>query len=247
MMADHLLFSERWQEYDIADNCKCVSDMNEEAPQVTMITWFRDRIGHVYASVVHVRINACDRQEFVIGCIAMFSCILLLFANRHVPSTTRLMLNIVDVITAVAFMTDVILHMTREGVWSQPNAYLKSSWNRVAFIASLVHISCLYVIDSWLTSRKLECLVALWWPLADVIPNPTRQQVERYVFILRSARILRVIVMIDGVREILSTIRRSLSGMIHVASLFALLLLVFSIIGVMLFGGGLGSCSDSGV
>jgi hypothetical protein len=128
-------------------------------------------------------------------------------------------LDVADVVFFIIFLVELIVKVIVHGFLFTPDAYLLNGWNRLDFIVILFSIA----------DR-----------LADDLGNTGR--------ILRMGRCLRPLRMInknDGMKKIITAALESIGTNIGVMILAATMYVVFSVMGVQLFGGKFKYCSCS--
>lgn len=164
-------------------------------------------------------------EDFIYHLIAMNSILLLI----NYPTITDVYFNrtidmIVDIISA-CFIFEAILKITALGFYFGEGAYLKDSWNILDFVIVLSSV--------------------LNWVLDAV--SGVNFSFLRGFRALRALRPLRMISKDEGMKTVVNSLLRAIPNLFNVALINMLFFVVFGILGVQIFKGQLGHCSDSSI
>ncbi|GBG24665.1 Voltage-dependent L-type calcium channel subunit alpha-1S [Hondaea fermentalgiana] len=129
-------------------------------------------------------------------------------------------LYVMDIVLNVLFIIEMVLKMIALGVLFHKHSYLRSGWNVLDFGIVLVSISSL-VLGGDKAMKALKSLRSL-----------------------RALRPLRVISRSPGMRLVVNAIIAAIPAIANVSVVVLLFMLIFAIIGVQSFAGGLNSCND---
>lgn len=128
---------------------------------------------------------------------------------------------IIDVVFICIFTIELLIKITADGIIFTPNAYFRSSWNWIDFIA----------------------LASLWIEFISVLRNDGH--LSRIVRGLKALRALRLLTISETAKSNFHYTMISGFGKIMSAALISItLLLPFSIWGLNIFTGRLGTCTD---
>jgi len=127
---------------------------------------------------------------------------------------------VMDLILTVFFFAEMILKMFALGVVMHENAYLRSGWNILDFIIVIISLLSLAMGGDG-TVKALKSLRSL-----------------------RALRPLRVISRSPGMRLVVNSIIAAIPAIANVTVVVLLFMLIFAVIGVQNFSGGLNSCND---
>ena len=139
-------------------------------------------------------------------------------------STPEQPLFTIDLIVSMIFVVECIMKCIACGVYGTRLAYLKSGWNVLDFLIILISI----------TNIALSSLPAI-----------TNLGFLKTLRVLRAVRPLRAAKFFGGVKRVIETIVESLPGVGNLLLIVMLFLLIFGILGVQLFKGGLYYCQGS--
>ncbi|CAK8987174.1 L type [Durusdinium trenchii] len=128
-----------------------------------------------------------------------------------------------DLILNVFFIAEMLIKMFALGVVMHPNSYLRSGWSILDFV--IVNVSIL--------SMSLGGQGAL--------------KALRSLRSLRALRPLRVISRSPGMRLVVNSLIAAIPAIANVTVVVILFMLIFAILGVQNFAGGLNSCNDPNV
>ena len=160
-------------------------------------------------------------DAFIIFLIIFSSGCLALDAPRLDPtSPLAYWLSQLNVFFTIAFTVEATLKIIAYGFAFTPKAYLKSGWNVLDFSIVCVSLLCLF---------------------ATAVPQ------LRSLRSLRTLRVLRPLRLLSrnpGMKLIITSLFQVMPAVGNVAGVVFALQLVFAILGLQLFMGGFGSCSD---
>ena len=128
---------------------------------------------------------------------------------------------IMDTAFTSIFVLEAIMKIVSRGFYWAPRAYLRDGWDRLDFLIVLISVINL-VLSSVYGNSDLGAL--------------------KTIRVLRALRPLRVAKRLDGVKRVIETILMSLPAIGNVMMIVFLFLLIFGILGVQLFKGGLYYC-----
>ena len=133
----------------------------------------------------------------------------------------------IDLVLFGVFAAEFIIKIVDHGIyWEHPQAYFRSGWNRLDFfilVCTLMDFMVVWIGISNSTTRALGS-----------------------VRVLRVLRPLRLINKIPSLQLLLQALSASWEDVLNVLLLWAFTFLLFAILGVAIFAGGLHACSDNG-
>ena len=121
------------------------------------------------------------------------------------------------------FVLEMLLKIVAKGFLFVPDAYLRSGWNVLDFVIVLISILGL---------------------LADLVPAFGQLKSLR---ILRVLRPLRLLQRNAGMKTIIMSLIETLPSIVEVSAVVLVFHIVFSILGMMLFSGAWGACTDPSI
>jgi Ion transport protein len=162
-------------------------------------------------------------EDFIYHLIAMNSILLLInyptITDEYFNNTIDLIVNIIS----GCFIAEAVLKIIALGfVWGE-GTYLKDSWNILDFMIVL--------------SSVLNWLLSAFSTVSFSFLRGFRA--------LRALRPLRMISKDEGMKTVVNSLLKAIPSLFNVALINLLFLVVFGILGVQIFKGELGYCSDS--
>ena len=137
----------------------------------------------------------------------------------------------IDLALFVIFVLEFIFKILRHGIfWEHPEAYFRSGWNCTDFFI--------------LTCTVLDFILLQLQQMG--VMSASALSALGAVKVLRVMRPLRLINKIPSLKMLLNALWGSWEDIVNVLLLWSFVFLLFSILGVALFAGGLHSCNDSG-
>jgi hypothetical protein len=124
-------------------------------------------------------------------------------------------------ITSSVFVIEFVLAIISRGFYYGENAYLKDNWCILDFIIVI-------------------CTVVSWI-FEAVLPNAS---FVKGIRALRALRPLKVVSTNESLKIVVYSIFKAIPELASVAMIVIVFDLIFGILGVQLFKGGLGSCND---
>lgn len=159
---------------------------------------------------------------FIYTLIALNSLLLALdepqLTDPYQKATITLLLTVISII----FVGECFVKIIVLGFYCGERTYLKDSWNVLDFVI---------VLFSFLT-----------WGLEAFAGSDL--QFVRGFRALRALRPLRVVSKNEGIKTVVNALLESIPALLNVLLIVLLFLLVFGILGIQLFKGKMGSCSD---
>jgi len=154
-------------------------------------------------------------------------------ANTSTPALSMYLL-VADGIVAFCLLAEVGVRVFIQGIWKSPHAYFRSRWNVAD--AGVALLSAVAFFVSPLANRSSN----IWL---------SRGSTLRAVRVVRAARALRVLRFFRHgyLSHILDTVTAMGPGVINAATLIALFLYIFAVIGLQSFMGSLNVCNDFSV
>ena len=125
-----------------------------------------------------------------------------------------------DVVVALFFLVHLLIHAVAQGLIFTPDGYLLELWN--AFDTFLLTVDLLSLI-SW------------------------EDQIEKFVRMVLTLRILRIISRNEGMRQAASSLAATMPVIASMLTMALFIFIVFGIVGVRLYGGLFFSCNDESV
>ena len=133
-------------------------------------------------------------------------------------------LYVLDILFTSLFTVELVLKCVAFGVFAtgsrNPHAYLRSGWNLLDLFVVMISWASLFLSFANITSGGLRALRAL-----------------------RALRPLRLVNRIEGMKTVVKAMFSALPAVLNVSVVSLLFMLIFSILGVQLFGGRFGRCS----
>ena len=142
-------------------------------------------------------------------------------SDKFQESTINFLLETISIIFVVEFAVRVIVM----GFYWGERTYLRDAWNILDFII---------VFFSFVT-----------WFLEAYVDDTDNVSFLRGFRALRALRPLRVVSKNEGIKTVVNALLESIPALINVLLIVMLFLLVFGILGIQLFKGQLGSCTDN--
>jgi voltage-dependent calcium channel T type alpha-1G len=159
---------------------------------------------------------------FIYTLIALNSLLLALdepqLTDPYQKATITLLLTVISII----FVGECFVKIIVLGFYCGERTYLKDSWNILDFVI---------VLFSFLT-----------WGLEAFAGSDL--QFVRGFRALRALRPLRVVSKNEGIKTVVNALLESIPALLNVLLIVLLFLLVFGILGIQLFKGKMGGCSD---
>lgn len=140
--------------------------------------------------------------------------------DAYQKKTIALMLLIISII----FVFECVIKIIAQGFYFGKKTYLKDPWNILDFIIVM------FSIITWV----LEALM-----------DGADMSFIRGFRALRALRPLRVVSKNEGIKTVVNSLLESIPALLNVLLIVLLFLLVFGILGIQLFKGQLGRCSES--
>ena len=156
-----------------------------------------------------------------IGLCVLVSTVLLVFDSPldDPHSSTQQVLHAMEIVFTAVFCFEMVLKIIADGLVLHPSAYFRDFWNVLdAFIVAVSIFSLLIEADGFASVAALRALHAV--------------------------RPLRAIRRYRGLRLVFLTLLKSLTGIMHVGMLVAVIFTIFGVLAVQLFGGRFRSCTD---
>lgn len=125
-------------------------------------------------------------------------------------------------IISVIFITECVVKIIVMGFYFGEMTYLRDSWNVLDFI--IVFFSVVTFILNMFDGLDISFV--------------------RGFRALRALRPLRVVSKNEGIKTVVNSLAHSIPSLLNVMLIIMLFLLVFGILGVQLFKGGIGMCND---
>ncbi|KOO27372.1 sodium channel protein type 2 subunit alpha [Chrysochromulina tobinii] len=138
-------------------------------------------------------------------------------------SATKASLDQLNLWLTGSFVLEMLLKIVAKGFLFAPDAYLRSGWNVLDFVIVLISILGL---------------------LADLVPAFGQLKSLR---ILRVLRPLRLLQRNAGMKTIIMSLIETLPSIVEVSAVVLVFHIVFSILGMMLFSGAWGACTDPSI
>jgi len=159
-------------------------------------------------------------ESLILTCI-MISSLCLALDKPSLDSQSGLgqFLYIIDTIFTIIFTLELTLKVVTMGLFAHEGSYLRSGWNRLDFVIVLSSL-----ISSYVQSSTLKAF--------------------RTLRMLRTLRPLRMVSRLQGMRIVVSAIMYSAPAATNVCIFGLFMFCIYAILGVQLFMGGLGYCSD---
>jgi hypothetical protein len=125
-------------------------------------------------------------------------------------------------IISIIFICECVSKIVVYGFFIGPKTYLKDNWNNLDFVIVL------FSVLTWI----LESFDSL-----DI-------SFMRGFRALRALRPLRVVSKSEGIKTVVNSLLEAIPALLNVILIIFLFLLVFGILGVQLFSGGIAFCND---
>jgi len=160
---------------------------------------------------------------FIYHMIALNSMLLSLdepqLADPFQKKTIALMLLIISII----FVFECVIKIIAQGFYFGKKTYLRDPWNILDFIIVMFSI--------------------ITWVLEAVMDGADMSFIRGFRA-LRALRPLRVVSKNEGIKTVVNSLLESIPALLNVLLIVLLFLLVFGILGIQLFKGQLGRCSE---
>lgn len=147
----------------------------------------------------------------------LLNVVLLAMAFYGQPAAYTLVLDVANWLFTIIFAVEAVLRILAYG----PGAYFKDPWYRFDFFVVVASVADLVI--AFLDASLFRVF-------------RTGRVLSRVFRTLRVGRIARLAKQIDGVRTVLLTLWYSLPSMLNVGALLLLLLSIFALVGVQVFG-----------
>ena len=164
-------------------------------------------------------------DDFIYNLIGMNSLLLLINYPTITDDYTNHTIDMIVNIISGVFIGEAALKIIAKGFVIGEDTYLKDSWNILDF---LIVISA---ILNWVLNAYAQAGLSFM----------------RGFRALRALRPLRMISKDEGMKTVVNSLLKAIPNLFNVALIELLTILVFSILGVQLFKGELGSCTDSSI
>jgi len=163
-------------------------------------------------------------DSFIIFLIVASSVCLALDGPRlEASSQLKLQLDVLNYWMTGFFVLEMALKVLSLGFFFAPQGYLRSGWNCLDFGVVIISILGL---------------------LADLVPAFGQLKALR---ILRVLRPLRLLQRNAGMKTIIASLIKTMPSVVEVSAVVLVFHVVFSIVGMMLFSGQFGSCTDASI
>ena len=126
-------------------------------------------------------------------------------------------------IISIIFVIECVFKVIVQGFYMGQKTYLKDPWNQLDFIIVL------FSILTWILEAAVESSNISW---------------VRGFRALRALRPLRVVSKNEGIKTVVNSLIQSVPHLLNVLLIVLLFLLVFGILGIQLFKGKIGDCTD---
>eukprot|EP01135_Chromosphaera_perkinsii_P012281 Nk52_evm18s2630 gene=Nk52_evmTU18s2630 len=161
-------------------------------------------------------------ENFILGCIIMSSCLLAMEDPVDADAPRNKVIEKIDVAFTCVFVIEMLLKVTSMGFVYFPTAYIRDGWN---------------CMDAFVV-------------IASVVSNIIQDDTVSFIKVLRVVRVLRPLRAIkrtQGLKRVIETLGASIKSIVNVVIIMAAVLLVYSIMGIQLFKGRFGYCTDDSI